>query len=151
MIPIVKPVIPMLTNETRPLLTLRLGEQYYALFLEDVIEVAAMVNLTRLPDSQAVLLGLANRHGQAVPIFDLRRVFGLSACEIKLNSLFILVQHQNQRAGLVVDEIFQVQYSQANALQWLQSSGQFIQASVSLDETLYQIIKLSTLFEKYLK
>ena len=46
-----------------PLLTFRLGEARYALLIEDVVEVAAMVDMLSLPTERAEILGYINRRG----------------------------------------------------------------------------------------
>lgn len=93
-----------------PVLSFRLGEQRYALMIEDVVEVAAMVALAPVPDAPPHLLGVANRHGEVLPMLDLRLMFGLVPQPIEAATLFIVVQYEGQITGLVVDEINQVEY-----------------------------------------
>lgn len=106
-----------------PLLICQMAQQRYALRLPHVVEVSAMVTVTTLPDSHPALLGMANRRGAPLPIYDLRRVFGFARAAIDVNTLFIVVQADDLRAGLVVDDVFQVQYVQTDAVQATQSGG----------------------------
>ena len=49
-----------------PVLTFRLATQQYGLPIDQVLEVAAMVALTTVPDAPPEMMGLANRHGEVL-------------------------------------------------------------------------------------
>ena len=140
----------MMTPEAEthtPLLICQMAQQRYALRLPHVVEVSAMVTVTILPDSHPALLGMANRRGAPLPIYDLRRVFGFARAAIDVNTLFIVVQADDWRAGLVVDDVFQVQYVQADAVQATQSGGRWISHVISTGEHLYQVLDVATLLQ----
>jgi purine-binding chemotaxis protein CheW len=146
-------------NTSTPVLTFRLADQHYALLIQDVVEVAAMVAVTHLPDAPPALLGVANRHGEVLPIVDLRQVFGLPALSITAQTLFIVVeanlppsddQSGKKRAGLVVDEIFQVQYIELARAWHAENAGKFVQHVLSADDHLLQILALAPLLQAYL-
>lgn len=133
-----------------PLLTFRLAKQFYALAVDNVIEVAAMVAVTQLPDTSAAFLGIANRHGEALPMLDLRHSFNLPTEAINTSTLFIVVETQNKRFGLIVDEIFQVKYIQETAFQAAHREGRHISYVISDGERLYQQLDLTSLLAAYL-
>lgn len=91
-------------------LTFRLDRQEYALPVDEVVEVAALMELTRIADSVPELLGIANRHGTALPVLDLRRVLDAPLAPLDATTLFIVGSHDGQMVGLVVDEVQQVEY-----------------------------------------
>jgi len=128
-----------------PVLTFRLGDQKYALPIEDVVEVAAMVELTSIPDSRPGVLGVANRHGSVLTILDLRRLFELEASNIDSSTLFIAVSHEGKMAGLVVDEVYQVEYVDSEAKQALPTAGKYIRDIVSHKGQLVQFISVPQL------
>ena len=55
-------------KEVIAILTFRLAEQFYALPIMNVLEVAAMMTLSTMPDSHPAIIGMANRQGEALPI-----------------------------------------------------------------------------------
>jgi purine-binding chemotaxis protein CheW len=137
-------------TEQRPLLTFRLANQQYAFPVEQVLEVAAMVKLTSTPDSAPEVLGLANRHGEVLPIVDLRKVFKLATEPITISTLLIVVEAKAKRVGFVVDEIFQVKYIMKDTLKPTQGAGQYVTHIVGDGENLFQLIDANSLIKKYL-
>ena len=135
------------TNNAAPLpvLTISLGSQPYALDIEEVVEVASMVELASVPDSPPEMLGIANRHGAALPVFDMRRLFGQPAAPVDASTLFIVVRYEGQTAGLVVDEVHQVEYIQLGDVRPLPTAGKYIRDIVSHKGKLVQIIALPQL------
>jgi len=141
-----------MTNETalRPLLAFRLAHQQYALKIEQVLEVAAMVTLTTVPDAPPEMLGLANRHGEVLPIIDLRLVFKVPAAPISVSTLFIVAEVKERRIGLVVDEVFQVKYITEGALKPTHGAGRYVTHIVGDGESLFQLLDVTPLLQTYL-
>lgn len=136
------------TQERIAILTFRLGEQQYALPVTDVVEVGAMVELTTLPDASPVLLGIANRHGNALPILDLRQCFGLPPLQIATSTLFIMVEYIGQAVGLVVDEVYQVRYVQPEQFTTTPGAGRFVKTIINDGTDLIQLISLAPLLDQ---
>lgn len=136
------------SDHVQPLLTFRLGDQVYALRVDAVVEVAAMVALVQVIGGNESLLGLVNRHGVPMPLLDLRRIFEQTAPDPTLNTLFIVAQHQGRVVGLVVDEVLQVEYIDEAAL--ITGQGRYLAGIVSQHERLIQVIALSAVFKTYL-
>ncbi|MEL6526461.1 MAG: chemotaxis protein CheW [Chloroflexota bacterium] len=138
----------MSANEQHALLTFRLSDQYYALRIQHVLEVAAMVEYDKLANADEALLGIANRHGDPLPLLDMRAVFGMSAIAVDVNTLFIVVQTSGYPVGLVVDEVEQVRYVPLNAFRSARA-GTYITHLVSTDDQLFQLVDLDTLLQQY--
>jgi purine-binding chemotaxis protein CheW len=130
-------------------LTFQLGEQQYAITLDHVVEVNAMVELATIPDAPAEILGMANRHGHLIPIIDLRQVLGMSPLPIGLNTLFIVVQYGATLFGLVVDDVHRVEYLPSKQLQRTDGWGKYIEAMMSYQGGTMQFIGLSSLVARY--
>lgn len=141
---------PEQTPELQPFLTFRLASQHYALPIVSVLEVAAMMRISQIPNAPSALLGIANRHGDALPILDLRIAFNLHNSELDVSTLFIVAQTEAYRVGLVVDEIFHVKYINKTAIKAAQGTGQYITHVISDAQRLYQQINLETLLTQYL-
>lgn len=133
-----------------PVLTFRLGEQDYALQIADVVEVAAIVELMQVAGMPDAILGIANRHGTPLPIIDLRRIFTKTIPTVDSNTLFIVVQAGERKAGLVVDEVYQVDYTASDQLQTSHTAGKLIHSIMSNRGNLAQVIAVSPLLDTYL-
>lgn len=141
---------PVNTKGDLPVLTFTLGEQYYALLVDDVIEVASMVELVQVADSRPEVLGIANRHGAALPILDLRILMGQKAKPIDPSTLFIVVKNRDTLFGLVVDEVQQVEYFPAEEMKKSTVSGQYIRGIISNRQRLIQVIAFAPLLSPYM-
>lgn len=137
-------------SEPVPILVFRLADQQFALLIEDVIEVAAMVALARVPDAPPALVGVANRHGDILPVLDLRTIFGLPALPVTPATLFIVVQSGEECAGLVVDEVYQVKYVACDPSLKTGGAGKYIQSMISEGDSLIQILALRPLLAAHL-
>ena len=141
----------MTTAESVPHLIFLLGKQYYALPITQVIEVAAMVELTQTPNTNREFLGVANRHGAVLPILDLRPVFRQSTPRIDISTLFVVATTGEREVGLIVDEVLQIEHFSADQIAHRQSSHErHIQGIVSHNQRLIQVIALSNLLAQFL-
>lgn len=133
-----------------PVLTFRLDQQEYALPVDEVVEVAALVELTQVNGAVPELLGVANRHGAVLPVLDLRRVLGTPDTGLDTTTLFIVGQYEDQMLGLVVDEVQQVEFIPPDASHKSSTSGQHIRGIISYRQRMLQIIELASLADEYL-
>ncbi|NWF70627.1 MAG: chemotaxis protein CheW [Chloroflexi bacterium] len=132
-----------------PVLLFTLGDQEYAMLIEDVLEVAAMVEITHVADPRPEILGVVNRHGTVLWMLDLRRIFGQSAQSVDITTLFIVAQRGAHQLGLVVDEVRQVEYVDLSKLQTSARATELIHGILSHGERLIQLLALSPLLERY--
>src|SRR3954463_12103325 len=122
----------VMTDTVRlPLLTFRLGEGRYALLIEDVVEVAAMVDMLSLPTERTEILGYINRRGSILPLVDLRRVFKQPSAPINSATVFIVAAGGNKQFGLVVDAVEQVEYVDALQMSDTLASSPFLHGIIS--------------------
>jgi chemotaxis signal transduction protein len=134
--------------EQQPFLTFSLGSQRYALPVEQVVEVAAMVEVASVPDSPPEFLGVVNRHGNVLPMLDLRPLFQQKATPLTPQTLFIVATYGGQQVGLVVDDVNQVEsFSIERSLHMGET---FIQSVVPHRDYLIQIITLPALIARAL-
>lgn len=133
-----------------PFLSFRLAKQFYCLPITNIVEVAALPSLEALPDAPDALLGIANRHGEILPVLDLRKAFKTELQTITVSTLFIVAEHQKQMLGLVVDEVQQVIYVHPSALKAAGSSSRFVSHLLNYENRLYQKIDMKALLAAYL-
>jgi purine-binding chemotaxis protein CheW len=133
-----------------PVLSFRLDQQEYALPVDDVVEVAALVELTRVTGSAPEVLGVANRHGTVLPMLDLRQVLDTPDSPLDATTLFIVGRHDDQMLGLVVDEVQQVEFIPLASAHKSSTSGRHIRGIISYKQRMLQIIDLASLVNEYL-
>lgn len=129
-----------------PYLTFRLGGQEYALAIPHVIEVAAMVERTRIAGAAPELLGIVNRHGTPMPLLDLRLILDQPAVPVSISTFFIVAQFRDKSVGLVVDEVLQVEY----AAHWEAGATRYIEGIISQNGRLIQVVSLGTVLTAHL-
>ena len=132
------------TNQI-PILTFILADKRYALRVDHVVEVAAMMQYSPIADSIPSLLGIINRHGEVVPLIDLRIVFDYVAPPIDTSVLFIIAQYNETLVGLVVDAVYQVEYIHEGDLRVAPGGGRWVEQVVGYHDELLQIIDLSAI------
>lgn len=133
-----------------PVLTFRLGAQHYALLIEDVIEVVAMVEFTSLPDATPEVPGIVNRHGAVLPLIDLRAVFKQPLSPVTSASVFIVAEGGGRQIGLLVDEVQQVDYMDALQMSDAPTSSRYVHGIMSYKEQMISIIALPSLLAAFL-
>lgn len=134
-----------------PVLTFRVGDAHYAAPIDNVVEVVAMVALTAPSQSQnRTLLGYANRHGEILPVVDLRRAFKVESAPPDVDSVFIVLTDSLRQIGAVVDEVLQVEYIDLHSGQPITDGQPFVEQVVRYNEQLIQVISISTLLEALL-
>jgi purine-binding chemotaxis protein CheW len=90
------------------LVPLRVGEQRWALRLEAVERVVAMVAVSPLPDSPAGVRGVVNVHGEIVPVLDLELRLGRPSRDRGTDGLLVFARTARRRVALPVDEVLGV-------------------------------------------
>jgi purine-binding chemotaxis protein CheW len=141
---------PIQQTDTLPILTFRVGQQIYALRIQDVVEVSAMVELMPILQGRPEVLGLANRHGSIVPLVDLRTVFQQPASPVRSSHIFIIAADGSRQIGLLVDEVLQVEYVNFLQLEDASALGEYIRGIISSKSELIPVIALAPLLANFL-
>lgn len=92
----------------RQFLSFRLGDQAYAVAIEQVREISSMQSLTPVPDVPAFVRGVINLRGTIVPILELRQRLGLPPFEYDARSCIVVVDLDGAPVGLLVDAVQEV-------------------------------------------
>jgi purine-binding chemotaxis protein CheW len=137
------------TVKMLPILTFVLEGQHYAFPVNNVVEVAAMVELVSVSDDRPEVIGVANRRGSVLPMLDLRLVMGCTATPIDEWTLFVVTTSENGTIGFVVDEIQQVEYIPVEQLHQSAAAGKYIHGIISYEQRLIQVIDLDLLIVAY--
>lgn len=90
------------------LLIFKLGARECALPVHHVVEVARMVAITPLPETQPWVDGVFNFRGRVVPVVDLRARLGIPRREPDLSTPMVITMAEAGPFGLVADELIEV-------------------------------------------
>ena len=92
-----------MTATTRQYLTFQVGNQWYGLAVDDVVEVLHMMMLTDVPLTTPDVLGLMTVRDLVVTVIDLRIRFGVPDPQYRLDTPIIVARTPKGAVGLVVD------------------------------------------------
>jgi purine-binding chemotaxis protein CheW len=90
------------------LLCFGLAGERYAVESFHVMQVLALVDLTRVPGAPAHLLGVTNLRGQVLPVFDLRVLLGISQPGLNDMSRLLVLGHDEAELGILADSVDEI-------------------------------------------
>ena len=86
-------------------ISFRIGGEEYAIDIMAVREIKGWTETTSLPNQPQHILGVMNLRGTIVPVFDLRRRFGMGVTETSRSHVVIIVAVLDRIVGLLVDAV----------------------------------------------
>ncbi|MFP4542024.1 MAG: chemotaxis protein CheW [Opitutales bacterium] len=86
-------------------ITLRLGEETFAIDVKYVREVLEVTQITKVPTAPDYMRGVVNVRGSAIPVVDLRAKFGLAPCEDTVLSRILVLELELEGEATVVGGI----------------------------------------------
>ncbi len=92
-------------NALRTLVVFSIDGQRFALRLAVVDRIERMVEITPLPKAPENVLGVVNRQGQIVPVFNLRRRLRLPERAVDPLDQLVFARTQHRSAALAVDAV----------------------------------------------
>lgn len=104
-------------NDLIELLEFRLAAERYAVEARYVVEVHALRELTPLPGTPAFVRGIVNLRGRILPVFDLKKFFGLPEQGLTDLHRIIVVRGHDLELGLLADVVATVRTLPRSALQ----------------------------------
>ncbi len=95
----------MATGDVTSLVLTRMGGRPVAVSCEHVVELIPRVDVDRVPDAPANVLGVINLRGRVVPILDLRAKLSTKK-PLPAHQHFVIIRGRNDKLiGLAVDEV----------------------------------------------
>ena len=73
-------------------LTFRLGDELFAIDVDQVREVLEMETITTVPNAPEFMRGIINVRGSVVPVVDLRTKFGMAATEKTVDTRVVVME-----------------------------------------------------------
>jgi purine-binding chemotaxis protein CheW len=90
------------------LVVFQLAGQDYAVDIAVVESIIKMQPITLVPRTPAFVEGVTNLRGTVLPVFDMRKRFGLPGQEATKDSRIITIQLPGNTAGIIVDAVKEV-------------------------------------------
>jgi len=87
------------------LLVFALANERYGIEIAHVLEVLPLRELTPVPSTPAVVLGVVNRRGRILPVLDLRRLFDLAGHEVPQGSRAVAVEAGGMAFALLAEAV----------------------------------------------
>lgn len=147
-----------MTDTTQKYLTFALAEESYAININSVREIRDISNITRVPRMPDYMRGVVNLRGSAVPVFDLRRRFGLPPTEHTLDTRIVVIENnindETSLIGALADSVSEVLELEDDAISpppdvGLSIDGELITGLAKQGEQFIMILKLSKVFGAY--
>jgi purine-binding chemotaxis protein CheW len=79
-------------TETCQYITFKLGDELFAINVNQVREVLEVTHITRVPTAPEYMRGVVNVRGKAIPVVDLRLRFGLLRSDDTVNSRIVVME-----------------------------------------------------------
>jgi purine-binding chemotaxis protein CheW len=95
-------------HQAQQLVVFTLDEQRYAVSLSAVERIVRMVEITPVPHTPEIVLGVINVQGRIIPVVDIRKRFGLPAREPHLSDQLLIARTSKRGVALVVDAVSEV-------------------------------------------
>ncbi|WP_243425590.1 chemotaxis protein CheW [Clostridium paridis] len=90
------------------LVVFNLGEEEYAINISYAQEIIRIPKFTRMPNVPSFIEGIINLRGQAIPVFDLKKRFGIEVKERTSDSRLLILDIDGMKAGIIVDDVSEV-------------------------------------------
>lgn len=95
--------------QTRQFLSFMLGEELFAMAIDDIREIIEYALLTEVPLMPSFLRGVINLRGAVVPVIDLSVRLGRTATTVSRRTCIVILelpqQQQNLLLGVMVDAV----------------------------------------------
>lgn len=133
-------------------LTFKLIDETYGINVMHIREVLRYSEIAPVPGAPAYVMGIVNLRGNVVTVVDSRIRFGLPEATITDDTRIIIVEHENEQVGLLVDAVQEVFYLYQGEIELTPNVGNaeaqmFIQGVYQKDEELVILLELNRFFE----
>lgn len=102
---------------TTELILLEVAGHDFCIDIRAVREIRGFTASTPLPQAPDYVLGVINLRGAVMPVLDLRARLGLGVTEASGRHVIVVVHHDDQTAGLLVDAVQETMMLTAEQLQ----------------------------------
>ena len=133
-------------------LTFKLLDETYGINVMQIKEVLRYNEIAPVPGAQSYVLGIVNLRGNVVTVIDTRVRFSLPECTISDDTRIIIIEHDGEQIGMLVDAVKEVFYLYKGEIEQSPSVGNdealmFIQGVYQKDEELVILLDLNKMID----
>jgi purine-binding chemotaxis protein CheW len=130
------------------LLSVRVGDQEFAMTIMAIREIRGWINSTTLPHAPPYIKGMINLRGTVLAIIDLAVRLGLPSREPTAASVVVVVEMGDKAVGLLVDAVSDIITVTDQMRQITPDTGDavsraYVESLIMLDERIIGILSLS--------
>lgn len=95
-------------SSTMQIVVFKLGEEEYGLHIDQIKEVVITPAITRMPQTQTYVKGVANIRGNVIAILDLEEKFDLARPTTETaskNNFTLVIESEDYKMGILVREV----------------------------------------------
>ncbi len=93
------------------------GDEEFAVPILGIEEIIKPIEYTRVPKTPPYVLGVFNLRGSVLPLIDLRMKFGLSRSKENEDTRYMVIKHNEEVAGFVIDRLTQATRIKESAIE----------------------------------
>ena len=144
-----------LENKSGSYLSFKLGEEVFAVHVNDVLNILEMTKITRIPKAPDYLKGVINLRGLVLPVVDARIKFNMQEEEYTTNTCIIVMDLDNKgeivHVGFVVDQVLEVLDLDSEQIEPSPSLGtnyksEFITGMAKVNEDFVMLLNMGKIF-----
>ncbi|HUJ18443.1 MAG TPA: chemotaxis protein CheW [Nitrospirota bacterium] len=139
-----EPVAEEQQEQELEMLSFRLGDEHYAVMVDDVKEVLKSRDLTPVPNAPNYVLGVTALRGAVLPVIALSKRLGLPASARDEKSRILVVSVTDEDAGLIVDRVSGVVKIHPEAIrpvpETIEHGAEYLKGIARKDDKLYILL-----------
>ncbi len=129
------------------LLSIRIGEQQFAMDIRSIREIRGWIASTPLPHAPSYIKGMINLRGSVLVVIDLAERLGLQSQEPNAASVVVVVEDDHRVAGLLVDAVCDIitvteDMRQNTPQTGSSSSRMYIEGLIMMDNRIISIVSI---------
>jgi len=142
-----------MTLDKAQIVTFNLGKEEFALNIADIQEIIKMQPFTPVPLTPEYVEGVMNIRGNIIPVINLRIKMNFTKREVNSRTRIIVVNFENRRVGLIVDNMNEVVGIEPEKLQPPplesadESESKSFEALYILEERIISILDIQKILE----
>lgn len=130
------------------LLSVRIGDQEFAMDIRSIREIRGWIASTHLPHAPYYIKGMINLRGTVLVVIDLAERLGLPALEPTPASVVVVVEAGNKVAGLLVDAVCDIITVTEDMRQNVpdtgdSTSGEYIEGLIMRENRIISIVSIA--------
>lgn len=85
------------------------GKDEYGLDVQGITAIEPMMDIVPVPNAPECILGLMNLRGEVIPVYSLRKRFGMEEFTDMAKNKLIVARYEGKSIALKVDEVMEMQ------------------------------------------